>query len=267
MPVDQTSLLQEVVSIRNRLGTIIITLEPRIGKEWKMFNRIVNAHSVLMGIEIDKNTPVRDEKQPLLPGMPKTKDNICPICSLFASCGFEIRKQGGVSDCESYQLKSPESPKNEQGGHLEGDEQLPSDPGENSIKTHEFTTLDKMPHTELSPEEQAKLTQIKNDVENTPVSLATFNVDKTATADDKEHTVSMCGTSASHKTLKGAVIMLFQELGFPCQTPDQLKEALMKFPESDKRDLIISFLEPDAQAEEKKRTTRRKKTDSDTENA
>ncbi len=232
------TILKEVISIRNRLGTIITEAEPKIGKDWVMFERIVAAHKNLRRIEIDKSTPMGDENQPMLPGTPPRIDNICPTCANFETCEFEIKKQGGVPDCEGYMLKVPEA------------------------STREITPIQDMPRSELSEEEKAKLTEIKQDVtQDPPESLASFKVDKVAEKEGEDNTVSMCGQSASHKTLRGAVIYLFQNLGFPCQTPDDLKEALLKFPESDQRSLIISFLEPDMQAEETKRKGRRKKTE------
>ncbi len=227
-------ILNEVISIRNRLGTIITEANPKIIKDWVMFERIVAAHKNLRGIEIDKSTPIGDDRQPMLPGTPPRVDNICPSCGNFDTCEFKVKKQGGVPDCEGYMLKVPEA------------------------STREITPIQDMPRSEVTEQDS----QIKEEVtQESPISLASFKVDKVAEKEGEDNTVSMCGQSASHKTLRGAVIYLFQNLGFPCQTPEDLKAALLKFPESDQRALIISFLESDMQAEETKRKGRRKKSE------
>ncbi len=198
----EQAILNEVISIRNRLGTIIKEANPKIGKDWVMFERIVAAHKNLRGIEIDKSVPMGDEKQPMLPGTPPRIDNICPTCANFETCEFGIKNQGGVADCASYQLMVPEE--------LEGEDE--------GIETHEFTKIQDMPKTEFTPEEQERLAQIKEEM--MPISLASFEVTKTAEIEGEEHTV---------------------------------------FPDSDKRALLLSFLEPDQEAETKKR--RRKKSE------
>ncbi len=235
----EQAILNEVISIRNRLGAIIVNAHPSIGKEWKTFRRLVNAHAVLQGIEIDKSTPMTDDKQPTLPGTPERIDNICSTCGNFEACEFEVKKTKGVSDCEDYCLMVPEST------------QL-----EDPIKDREITSIQDMPHSDLSEEEKAKLTEIKQDVNQEPVSLASFEVVKTAEVEGEEHTVSMCGHTASHKTLRGAVMFLLQEIGFIYQTPEDMKEAILKFPDCDKRGLIIGILDSD---EETKKRSRRKK--------
>ena len=120
------------------------------------------------------------------------------------------------------------------------------------------TPIQDMPHTELpadlTPEEQEKLEDLKADYQIE--SLASFEVHIAETAND-EHVVSLCGQTASHKTLKGAVLYLFQKLGYPCQTPEALKEELMKFPDSEKRELILSFLA----TESPEKRSRRKKSE------
>ncbi len=139
------AILQEVISIRNRLGTIIKDADPQLGKDWVMFERIVAAHKNLRGIEIDKSTPMGDENQPHLPEMPEHKNNICPTCEYFKTCEFEIKKQGGVSDCENYHLKRDSTGGGDQeGGSSEQEEE--SGDGE-----------------ELSPEEKEKLSKIIED--------------------------------------------------------------------------------------------------------
>lgn len=239
-------ILQEVVSIRNRLGSLLIAAEPKIGKEWKMFTRMNNAHQALMGIEIDKNTQMADDRQPELPGMPGKPDNLCKSCGVFDDCGFEVKKAQGVSDCEDFQLSDS------------------SEPGSGATEPTEgegtgVTPIQDMPRTELpadlTKDEQQKLEDIKADYQIE--SLASFEV-VPAENDSEEHIVSLCGHKVGHKTLKGAVLFLFQELGYPCQTPEALKEELMKFPESDKRDLILSFLAPESP---EKRAGRKKKSD------
>ena len=239
------SILQEVVSIRNRLGALIIAAEPKIGKEWKMFTRMNNAHQSLMGIEIDKNTQMADDKQPELPGMPAKPDNLCKSCSVFATCEFEVKKAQGVSDCESFQLRDST-------GQESGTTEPTEDEGTG------VTPIQDMPHTELPPDltqtEKEKLEDLKADYQLE--SLASFEVHIAETAND-EHVVSLCGQTASHKTLKGAVLYLFQKLGYPCQTPEALKEELMKFPESEKRELILSFLA----TESPEKRSRRKKSE------
>lgn len=238
----EQSILQEVISIRNKLGAIIVAAEPKVGKEWKTFRRLVNAHGILQGIEIDKSAPMADDRQPTLPGMPAIKDNICPTCGSFDTCEFGVRKTSGVADCEGYYLKVPETAEDKK----EFEQQVAG--------FKEVTNLQDLPEP-LSPEEMERLSQIKDEVEKSEkpaLSLNSFEV-KTAEGPDEEHTVSMCGHTVNHKTLKGAVIYLFQELGYPCQTAKDLKAELLKLPESEKRDLIISFLDPEDEKKRKKK--------------